>query len=142
MARTLSIGLIFVILVWGISLLNISPIYKITNNNPIFLYKGHLLILLAIILAFKHQLLENKLIWVADKIHRAISAIAVLGIIGIEGIMHILSMPHIEGWWVSIIASSSLFSLIYTKFCSHFSKQPCNEKPSVEKIANCKNCNE
>lgn len=137
MARILSTGLILVIFILGISFLNIPLVYKLTTNNPLILYKGYLLIVLSLALAWKHRWLESKLTWAVEKIHRALSTILIILALGIDGLMHIFNIPHMEGWWITIIAGSSFLTWLSAGFCSHFAKKTCHEKPSIEKVSKC-----
>ena len=137
MARILSAGFILVIFILGISFLNIPLVYKLTTNNPLILYKGYLLIALSMALAWKHRWLESKLAWAVEKIHRTLSTILIILALGIDGLMHIFNIPHIEGWWISIIAGSSFLTWLSAGFCSHFAKKTCPKKPSIEKVIKC-----
>jgi amino acid transporter len=137
MAKILSIGLIFVVFILGISFLNIPLVYKLTTNNPLILYKGYLLIALSLVLVWKYKWLENKLVWAVEKVHRALSSILIIIALGIDGLMHIFNIPHMEGWWISIIAGSTFLTWLTAGFCSHFAKKTCNEKPSLEKVTKC-----
>jgi hypothetical protein len=94
---------------WGIAWLDVPPIYKLTNN-AMLLYRGYAIIALAVALAIFHRWAANKMLWLGEKIYRWTSALAMLGIIWIEATMHLLSIPHIEGWWITLIGSSGLIS--------------------------------
>jgi hypothetical protein len=87
----------------GIAWLDVPPIYKLTHNT-LLLYRGNAIIALAISLAIFHRWAAYKMLWLGEKIHRWMSALAMLGIIWIEATMHLLSIPHMEGWWIALFS--------------------------------------
>ena len=64
------------------------------------------IIALAVSLAIFHRWAAYKVLWLGEKLHRWISALAMLGIIWIEATMHLLSIPHMEGWWIALFSGS------------------------------------
>lgn len=90
---------------WGIAWLDVPPIYRLTHNTML-LYRGYAIIALAVSLAIFHRWAAHKMLWLGEKLHRWISALAMLGIIWIEATMHLLSIPHMEGWWIALFSGS------------------------------------
>lgn len=72
--------------------------------------------MLAILLAYFHRWAAEKLLWLGEKIHRWISTLLMMGMVGIEAFMHILSIPHLEGWWLPIFGGSAFITGITAWF--------------------------
>ncbi len=94
---------------WGIAWLDVSPIYKLTHNF-ILLYRGYAIIALAIALTIFHRWAAYKMLWLGKKLHRWMSALMLMGVVMIEGSMHLLSIPHMEGWWITLFGGSAVIS--------------------------------
>ena len=93
---------------WGLEILFIPPIYKLAHENNIFLYfQGHILIAAAVMLAWLRQWAAEKLIWMCQEVHRWVSTLLMFAVVGMEGFMHLLNIPHPEGWWVPIIGGGA-----------------------------------
>ena len=45
-----------------------------------------------------------------DKVSYAWSAIIVSLALGADTLMHVLNVPHIEGWWIPVVSGSSAFA--------------------------------
>lgn len=90
---------------WGIAWLDVPPIYKLTHNTMLP-YRGYTIIALAVSLAIFHRWAASKILWLGEKLHRWISALMMMGMVIIDGSMHLLSIPHMEGWWLPIFGGS------------------------------------
>jgi hypothetical protein len=123
----MSISAIILALVWwGIAWLDVPPIYRLARlNNPILLYQGHILIMLAVVLAWFHRWAANKLLWLAREIHRWVSALMLMAAIVIDSSMHLLSIPHMEGWWLPLLGGSAFMTGI-TAWFYQWRKKPAD----------------
>ena len=100
---------------WGFTWLDVPPVYRLVRaHNTIMFYQGYVIIGLAVALAWFRDWAAYKILWLAEKLHRWISALAMLAVVWAEGTMHILSIPHMEGWWVPILGGGSLFTSMAT----------------------------
>ena len=100
-----------ILLWWGLELLFIPPIYKLARmHSPLLYYEGHILILLSVLLAWCRGWAAEKVMWLCKEIHRWASALMVLGALAIDGSMHLLGIPHIEGWWLPLLGSSAFIT--------------------------------
>lgn len=96
---------------WGFTLLTISPIHKMARiHSPLLYYQGHVLIALAVMLACFHRWVAKKLLWIAQELHRVVSALLMVSVIGIDAMMHVFSIPHMEGWWLPLFGGSAVIS--------------------------------
>lgn len=104
---------------WGIIWIDVPPVYRLARSHNMFLfYQGYILIVIAVLIAWFHHLVEAKLLWIAEKIHRFISVLIMLGVVWTEGAMHIFNIPHMEGWWISLLGGSTFI----TGFLAYISK--------------------
>lgn len=107
-----AIALLVTLLIWwGLKWLDVPPIYRLARvSNPLFFYQGHMLIMLAVLLAWFHRWAAGALLWLCGEVRRWASALMMLGVVMIDGSMHLLSIPHMEGWWLPIFGGSALLT--------------------------------
>lgn len=48
--------------------------------------------------------------WLFREIYRWISVLLMLMAVSIDGVMHLLSIPHMEGWWVPVLGGGAFAS--------------------------------
>ncbi len=66
---------------------------------------GPLLLVASVAVAwFRHEV-EAVFVWVASKTQRLLVAIGSAALIAIEFLLHIFSVPHIEGWWMMLLSA-------------------------------------
>lgn len=96
---------------WGLKWLDVPPVYRLARvSNPLFFYQGHILITLAVLLAWFHRWAANALLWLCGEVRRWASALMMMGVVIIDGSMHLLSIPHMEGWWLPILGGSAFIT--------------------------------
>jgi hypothetical protein len=105
------------LLYFGLQFLSAPKAYYLARRHNVFLqYQGQIMILAAVLLAWFHAYVEAKILWLVQEVYRLFSALLVVGVLGIEGLMHMLSIPHMEGWWVAAAGSSAVFGVIGSWF--------------------------
>jgi|GEM_PF-6849589 len=77
-------------------------------------YSGQILVLLSVALAFFHKPAANVLIWLFHKMHRWLSLLLMSCVAGSEALMHILNIPHIEGWWLPMLEGGVIITIFTT----------------------------
>lgn len=65
----------------------------------------------ALLIYFRQPAAEN-IRWFAARVHRWLSAIFLSALFGLESLLHVLGIPHMEGWWIPLLGSGALFSAI------------------------------
>lgn len=107
-----AIALLVVLLIWwALKWLDMPPVYRLARvSNPLFFYQGPILIALAVAVAWFHCSTANALLWVCGEVRRWASALMVMGVVIIDGSMHLLSIPHMEGWWLPIFGGSAFIT--------------------------------
>ena len=100
-----------VLLYWGFAWLDLPPAYKLIRlHHPLLAYWGYILVMVAVMLAWFHDYVPEGLLWVCRSIHRLLSSLLIMGIVGIEMVLHLLNVPHLEGWWLPIFSGSAAFT--------------------------------
>ena len=107
-----TIGFLLIgLVVWGSELLFIPPVIKQARLHSTFwYYQGYLLIAVAILLLCFHRLAIKKIMWIYQEVHRWMSALMMMGVVMIDSSMHLLSIPHMEGWWLPIFGGSAFIT--------------------------------
>ena len=96
---------------WGVTLLNQPQIYRLARmQNTILHYQAHTLIVLALLLALLHRPVARGILWLGQEIHRLASVAMMFGVVVMDGGMHLLNIPHMEGWWLPLFGGSALIS--------------------------------
>ena len=108
--------LILSLVALSITWLDVPPIYRLTHHNPFMLYRGYVVLGLVALLACFHRWAIAKMIWLSMQIHRWVSALVMLSVIGVDASMHVLNIPHMEGWWMPLIGSSGAISSLIFKY--------------------------
>jgi hypothetical protein len=67
---------------------------------------------LGILIALFHKYAALGLLWIAAKLHRIFSSLILIVALGADGLLHVLSIPHMEGWWLSLLGSSALITAL------------------------------
>lgn len=106
----LVIILVLCLVAVGMMWLDVPPIYRLAHHAPFMVYRGYMALGLASLLVCTHRWVIGKMLWLSMHLHRWVSALAMLGVVGIDASMHILNIPHTEGWWVPLIGGSGLIS--------------------------------
>ncbi len=71
-----------------------------------FYIQSYVLIGLGLLAAALNKYAVRGLEWLLNKIYRAVSFILMLGVLFSESVLHLLNVPHVEGWWIPILGSS------------------------------------
>lgn len=87
----------------GITSVYVPPLYTLTQHST-QLYRGYTLIALAVAVGIFHRWLAYKILWLGQKLYRSMSALVMMGIVWIEASAHLLSIPHMEGWWIALFS--------------------------------------
>jgi len=96
---------------WGVTLLNLPPIYRLARmQNPILNYQSYAVIALALLLAVLHRPVARGILWLGQEIHRLASVAMMFGVVAMDGSMHLLNIPHMEGWWLPLFGGSAVIS--------------------------------
>lgn len=110
-ARLIIACIVTALLWWGVTWLDVLPVYRLVRaHNALLFYQGYVIIGCAVLLAWFRDWAANRILWLGEKLHRWMSALAMLGVVWAEATMHILSIPHMEGWWMPILGGSSVFT--------------------------------
>ena len=123
---------VFGLFIWGLQLLTVPKIFLLVQRPyPLFQYQGPLLMGLAITLAWFREWAAEKLIWLCLEMHRMISGLVMAAVIGSEGFMHILNIPHVEGWWIPLLSGGTAvtFGAWFQKWRKEPSKQEAKAHP-------------
>ena len=100
------------LLILGLQFLTIPKIFMLINRpGSILLYEGPVLISLAVLLAWFREWATCKLLWLFEEMHRWLSGIIITAAVSLEGVMHVVGIPHVEGWWIPLIGGGSLATL-------------------------------
>ncbi len=67
---------------------------------------------LGVLVALFHKHAAHGLLWIAAKLHRIFSSLFLIMALGADGLLHVLSIPHMEGWWLSLLGSSALITAL------------------------------
>ena len=102
--------LLLAMLWWGLHLAFLPPIYRIAR--PDALVEGYVLLGLSLVLLLFFRSAVHRLLWMAQEMHRIVSALLVMAALGVDGLMHAFSIPHMEGWWLPLLGSGALASAI------------------------------
>lgn len=81
------------------------------------------MMVMGIIVALFHKCASLGLLWIAAKLHRIFLSLILIFALGADGLLHVLSIPHIEGWWLSLLGSSALITALSVwvqKYKSYF----------------------
>ena len=96
----------------GIKLLLLPPIYQFARSQSTWLYyEGYLFMGLAVVLVLCRRWLIEKLLWLSQEIHRIVSTLLMAGVIGMDVMMHIFSIPHMEGWWLPLFSGATVSAI-------------------------------
>ncbi len=109
-AVLLLILLVLCLVALGVMWLDVPPIYRIAHHAPFMVYRGYVALGLAALLVCAHRWVIGKMMWLSAQIYRWVSALTMLGVVGIDATMHLLNVPHMEGWWLPLIGGSGLIS--------------------------------
>ena len=115
---------------WGVTLLNLPPVYRLARmNNPMLHYQGHALIAFAMLLALFYRPAVKSFLWLGREIHRLASVAMMFGVVIIDGSMHLFNIPHMEGWWLPLLGGSTLISSLGAWL--HHWRKDCGDKTNV-----------
>lgn len=97
----------------GIHMASLSAISLFRQWPYYLLPEPKTLWFLAVLLVWLRNKAASYLLWIAAKLHRTISLLLLVAALGADGLLHIFSIPHMEGWWVSLIGSSAALSAVH-----------------------------
>lgn len=98
---------------WAMELLTLPPLYRqLRSQSMVLRYEPHLAVLLAVVLAAYARAAAQKLLWVCGALHRWVSTLLMVAALGMDGLMHVLDIPHPEGWWLPMLGSGAVASFI------------------------------
>jgi hypothetical protein len=110
---------------WGVTLLNMPPVYRMVRaHNAILLYQGYVLLGSAVLLAWFHDLAAHKMVWLGARLHRWVAALVMVCVLWAEGTMHLINVPHLEGWWMPILGSGVCTGVL--AYLTKWWKKPCD----------------
>lgn len=67
--------------------------------------RAEIVIALAVALGCFSRHAAHYVLWLGLKLYRIAAALMVLALMGAEGLLHVFSIPHVEGWWISLAGS-------------------------------------
>lgn len=92
----------------GILWLDVPPIYRFAQHAPVMLYRGYVALGLAGLLIGARRWILGRMLWLFAQFHRWASALFMLSMVGIDAAMHVLNIPHMEGWWLPLVGGGGL----------------------------------
>ncbi len=120
---TLLVALILVGL--GLYMLTLPDIVRFRQWPYYVLPRGEAIVVIGGLLALLCEQAAIYLLWISHKIYRVIAALLVFALMGADGLLHVFSIPHVEGWWLplasSLVAASGISAWVenYKKRHSH-----------------------
>lgn len=101
------------LLLLGMRMLTIPKIFMLAQGPYSYLpYEGPGLVVAAVLLAWFRESAVRSLLWLFHELHRWLTALLAAVVMGAEGFMHVLGIPHIEGWWIPMLGSGAFVTAI------------------------------
>lgn len=91
--------------VFGLYMLTLPDITRFRQWPYYILPRGEVIVAVAILLVVFCRKVSRHLLWIGHKIYRVIAALLIFALIGADGLLHVLSIPHMEGWWLPLASS-------------------------------------
>jgi hypothetical protein len=110
--------------VLGVQMLTLPKITLFSHWPYYMLPKGPIILILSVLLAWFHKPAARFLMWLGRKIHRWLSMLLMVAALGADGLLHLFSIPHVEGWWLPLLGSSAAASAIHALLHTHKNKNP------------------
>jgi hypothetical protein len=107
------------LLVLGVQMLTLPKITLFSHWPYYMLPKGPIVLILSVLLAWFHKPAAHFLIWLGRKIHRWLSMLLVIAALGADGLLHLFSIPHVEGWWLPLLGSGAAATAIHALLHKH-----------------------
>lgn len=105
-----ALGLAVCLFALGLHMVSL-PAIMLFRVWPYYLLPPPLVVMaLGIIIALLHRYAALGLLWIAAKLHRIFSSLILILALGVDGLLHMLSIPHIEGWWLSLVGGSAIMT--------------------------------
>ena len=112
--------------------LDMPPLYRIVRaQNGLLFYQGHFLLSVASALAWFHHQAEQGLLWLGGKMQRCVSALMLSGFLLADGGMHLLNIPHMEGWWMPLMSGAAIAGGVATRLRQRIKKPQDSEPRAV-----------
>lgn len=89
----------------GLYMLTLADIVRFRQWPYYMLPRGEIIITVGIALAVFCKQVSHYLLWLGNKLYRVIAALMIFALIGADGLLHVFSIPHVEGWWLSLASS-------------------------------------
>lgn len=106
----------FTVMGVGFYMLTLPDIARFRQWPYYMLPRGEVLIATATLLALFCKQAALYILWLSNKVYRVVAALSVIALIGVDGLLHVFSIPHVEGWWLplasSLIAASGISAWI------------------------------
>ena len=101
----LTLLLALMLITLGLYILTLADIVRFRQWPYYMLPRGEIIIAVGIALALLCKQVSHYLLWIGNKLYRVIAALLVVALIGADGLLHVFSIPHMEGWWLSLASS-------------------------------------
>jgi hypothetical protein len=88
----------------AITLFRVWPYYLLPSPQVVMIS--------SVLIVLLHKYAALGLLWIAAKLHRIFSSLLLIVALGADGLLHVLSIPHMEGWWLSLLGSSALITAL------------------------------
>lgn len=103
-ALVLAMGLIAL----GLYMSSLPPITLFRQWPYYLLPEPEIVVALGVILAISFAWAARALLWIFAKLHRIFSSLILVIAMSAEGFMHMFHIPHMEGWWISLVGGSAI----------------------------------
>ena len=131
LARFLVALMVAVLLVSALRWLDMPPLYRMVRaHDGLLFYQGHFLLVLVLVLAWFHAFAEQCILWLGAKLRRWATALLMSALLLADGGMHLLNIPHMEGWWLPLMGGSAVLGGIVTWLRQRF-KKPQDSMPGA-----------
>lgn len=101
-----------ILMALGLYMLTLPDIVLFRQWPYYILPRSEMLVTAAILLGVFCKPASHYLLWISHKIYRIVAALVVFALVGADGLLHLFSIPHVEGWWLplasSLIAASGI----------------------------------
>jgi hypothetical protein len=104
-ALLLTLLLALMLITLGLYILTLADIVRFRQWPYYMLPRGEIVIAVGIALAVFCKQVSHYLLWLGSKLYRVIAALLVVALIGADVLLHLFSIPHVEGWWLSLASS-------------------------------------
>ena len=127
LATGLTALLTLMLFVLGLRMLLLPKIALFSHWPYYLLPKGPLLLCLALATAWFRHHVTRTLMWLGLRLHRWLSALSLLLALGADGLLHVLYIPHAEGWWIPLVGGGAAASALGAWFKKEKKAPPAQE---------------